>query len=592
MYSVSDDYKAKMFDKVQTHLLSGTIHNDYAFSGDDVIGVSYTNRCSDKKVSIGSVNIGTLSLTFLRDILNRGNYYNKKITLTDSLLTGYDSDDNPIYESIPIGTFYIGDAVYTGIDMIDITAYDCLSFMDKALNIGQTSGYLYDFCQLIETETGATFGMTQAECEALPNGNVLIGPYPDNDMSTFRDLLSKLAQMVGGFAYADRLGNWCLRSFDNSSVLNIGKANRFSGSKFSDYVTRFDCISYDDVKTTGETQYLGDSNGFTMELGNNPFLQYGTESFIKNRVQEIFNRVSLMQYTPFEVTLLPAFIALDLGDVISFTSDYTSDTSSGAVMSMTWTYNKSLKVACYGSNPNLRSGLSSQEHGLKGASSATREGRVATFTATNIQQIEIDNTKEKVIACLFSTSSTQPILTLTEIKFDLDSAGEVQVYYYIDDIEAAYSPIETYDETGTHTLSLMYPIYVEELNQRHKFEVKMKTTASGLTIDPEFAHVFIQSTGYDMTGGFDGNIEASDEFTVIDFGYLTPIALTDTATITANIHNDTMQGSDSYSVNQFGMLVLVSSTDSINVYMQTGFKRITEGGDTRITEDGNRRVTE
>ena len=145
MYSVSNQYRSKMLDQVQTHALSGTIHHDFNFTGDDVIGVSYTNQCSDKKVSLGSVNIGVLKLTFLKDILNRGNYYGKEITLTDSLLLGYDENDDPIYEDVPIGVFYVGDAVHTGPDMVDITAYDCLSKMDKTLELGQTSCYIYDF---------------------------------------------------------------------------------------------------------------------------------------------------------------------------------------------------------------------------------------------------------------------------------------------------------------------------------------------------------------------------------------------------------------------------------------------------------------
>lgn len=590
MYSISDEYRAKMFDQVQTHRLSGTI-DGITFTGDDVIGVSYSNRCSDKKVSIGSVNIGVLKLTFLRDILNRGNYYNKVITLTDSLMTGLDENEEPIYESVPIGKFYIGDAVYTGRDMVDVTAYDCLALMDKPLNIGQTSGYIYDFCLTIEAETGAVFGMTQEECEALPNGLEIIGPYIDNDMSTYRDLLSKLAQMAGGFAYADRTGKFRIKPFDDTSVLNIGKARRFSGAKFSDFTTRFDAISYQDVKSTGDTIVIGNPDGFIMELGNNPFLQYGTSQAIHDRVNAIYDKVRLMTYTPFEVSLLPAFIVLDLGDVISFTNDYTLSTSTGAVMSIEWTCNKSVKVCCYGSNPNLRHGMSSTDHAIKGASSANREGRVATYTATNIQTFEIESEKEKILSCHFSTSSSQPILTLTEIKFDLDSPGTVEVFYVLDDEEIVYSPVETYDEAGLHTISLMYPVTVDELNLRHKFEVKMRTSSS-LTIDPEYARVFIQGTGYNMSGGFGGYIEAEDEYTLIDFGYLEPIAFTDTATINASIQSDKYSPTDNYSVEDVGTLALVALTDTATMHMETGFKRITENGYQRITESGYRRIIE
>lgn len=591
MYSISEAYRTKMFDNVQTHSLRGTINQSFVFTDDDVIGVSYTNQCSDKKVALGSVNIGVLKLTFLKDILNRGDYYNKKIVLSDSLLTGYDQGDEPVWESVPIGEFFVGDAVHTGPDMVDITAYDCLSKLDKTLEIQQTSGYLYDFCTAIARDTGTTFGMTQEEVEALPNSTVIIGPYPDNDMSTYRDLLSKLAVMIGGFAYAGRDGTWKLKSFNNTSVLSIPKNRRFSGSKFSDYQTRFDGISYEDVKTTGQTKYIGNPNGFVMELGNNPFLQYGTGDFVINRVSEIYSKVQLMRYTPFDVTLLPAFIALDLGDVLSFVGDYTADTTTGALMKLTWVYNKSFKVQCFGSNPNLRKGQSSTDHALKGASSANREGRIATFTAKNIQSFEIDSTKEKILSCYFSTSSTQPMLTLTEVKFDLESPGTVEVYYVLDEEEVLYVPTETYSEAGIHTLSLMYPIQVDEINTRHKFEVLMKTS-SGLTIDAEDARIYVQGTGYDLTAGFDGLITAEDEFIVVDFGYMEPIEFSENVVIDAAIPNTRVQVSDTIGEYTFSALEAVEITEVVSLYMRTGFNRITEDGNRRITEDGAKRITE
>lgn len=592
MYSISEAYRTKMFDNVQTHKLTGTIHQDYGFSDADVIGVSYTNQCSDKKVALGSVNIGVLKLTFLKDILNRGDYYDKKIVISDSLLTGYDENEDPIWEAVPIGEFFVGDAVHTGPDMVDITAYDCLSKMDKILEISQTSGYLYDFCTAIARDTGTTFGMTQEEVIALPNSTVIIGPYPDNDMSTYRDMLSKLAQMIGGFAYADRDGTWKLKSFNRTSVLSVPKDRRFSGSKFSDYQTRFDGVSYDDVKTTGETRYVGDPNGFIMELGNNPFLQYGTGSFVTDRVNEIFSVVQDMRYTPFEVTLLPAFIALDLGDVLSFVGDYTSDTTSGALMKMTWTYNKSLKVQCFGSNPNLRKGQSSTDHAIRGASSANREGRLVTYLSTNIQSFNISSTKERILSTLFSTSSTQAMLTLTEIKFDLDSPGTVEVFYVLDDEEILYVPKETYGEAGTHTISLMYPLQVDEINIRHRFDVKIRSS-SNLTIDPECARLYVQGTGYNNANDFDGYIEARDDFTEVGFGYMQPIPLTDSLVIQADIHNDDYTVSDSFSEASFSALSLVSMSDTASLYMETGFNRITEDGNDRVTEeDEYNRITE
>ena len=65
--------------------------------------------------------------------------------------------------------------------------------------------------------------MTEEECAALPNGMELLGLYEENDLQTYRDLLSALAQMVGGFAYADKSGTWKLNTFGDTSEIAIPK---------------------------------------------------------------------------------------------------------------------------------------------------------------------------------------------------------------------------------------------------------------------------------------------------------------------------------------------------------------------------------
>ena len=590
MYSISDEYRAKMFDQIQTHKLTGTLDTSISFTGEDVIGVSYTNRCTDKKVSIGSVNIGVLKLTFLKDLLNRGDYYGKKITLSDWLLTGYDENEQEVWESVPLGVFYVAEATWTAEGMVDITAYDGLSKLDIPLAVAQTSGYLYDFCKLIELHTGAEFGMTQNECEALNLGTALISPYEDNDMTTYRDMVSKLAQLVGGFAYAGRDGKWRLKAFGNTSILSIGNTRRFSGAKYSDFQTRFDGITYQDVRITGETKYVGDPDGFVMELGNNPFLQYGTTGLVKSRVQSIFDIVQTMTYTPFDVGLLPAFCVLDLGDVISFTNDYTGNTSTGCLMQITWTYNKSFKVQCFGSNPNLRSGQSKSDHASKGASSANKDGRIATFVATNIQQFIVDSVKQEILRTMFTTSSSQAVLTLTEVKFDLDEPGDVEVYYYLNGEELSYVPTETYSEAGIHTLSLMYPIEGLEKDRKYRFVVKMKTS-SGLIIEPLSARTYVQGTGFDLTGEFDGYIEVSDDIYLIGFGYLGALGASETVTLDDSIEAVGNNISDSLNLYTIATMSIWSLSELVSILLQS-LPILCEDESFLCAEDGSRLITE
>lgn len=590
MKIVSQEYITKMFDQVQTHSLRGTLDNDISFTDRDVVGVSWTGQCSDKNVKIGSVYIGTLKLTFLKDFLNRGEYQDKKITIEDGLWL--DEED---IEYVPIGEFYIGEATWTGKDMVVVTAYDCLSKMDKPIADYQTSGYLYDLCKMVELITDAPFGMTRADCEALPNGNVLLSAFEENDMTTWRDFVSKLAQMIGGFAYADSDGTWKLKSFGTVPVTSIPNIRRMSGSKFSDFKTRFDYLSYVDIKTTGETIYIGNSEGFGMDLGENPFLQFGTPTVIKARAQLIFDIIKEMQYTPYDVSLLPAFIALDLGDVISFPDDYTENVSTGALMSITWTYNKSVKIKCFGSNPNLVNAKSAADNRAAANRSSNKDGRITAFVATNSNQIVLnDNETQEVLRTRFSTSSSQPVLTLTEIKFETDDPTEVQIIYELDREEIDYIPTETYSEAGLHTISLMYPLMGVVQNTAHVFTVKMRSS-SGAVIEPLEARTYIQGTGFDVSNVFDGYIDAEDNIHLIPLGELELLTMDDNAEITINAAA-VLDAMDNLELHELASLSAIPLEEgqgvlSPHVYFQTIFGYIlTESGDVLTTESGDRLI--
>lgn len=592
MYAVSNEYKAKMLDQVQTHRLRGVLNGNIAFTDADVVGVSWKNQCSAKNVNIGSVNIGTLKLTFLSDLLNRGNYIGKTISISDGMLLGYDEHEDPIWEDVPLGVFYIADAVWTSADMIDITAYDCLSLMDKTLEIDTSSGTVYDFCTYIQTMTGATFGMTQAECQDLPNGQELIAPYEDNNCETYRDLLSALAQMVGGFAYADKDGTWKLKTFGSTSVVTIPKNRRMSGAKFSDYTTLYDTISYVEASSS-IVRVVGDANGLTMALGNNPFLQYGSANAIERRAWAIVHRIETMVYTPFSVSLLPAFIALDLGDMVSFSDDYAEETTSGAVMTVVWTYNKSFKVQCLGDNPNLRSGQSKTDKNIAGLMRETTANEVTYYNYANVDAITFGSEEETTIAKIaFTSAQTTTVKILHEFIFDMLSDlaldGSYEVKYYLDNQLVPYSPYERVGAisqltSGDQTdLSIcrdfFYILKNVEPNNRHTWEVKVIAHGiDSVTIDANHAHVTIEGQrlyGEEYWGGY---VEAKDYLTIIPFGYLALVSMSDTVT-TGLYTNLSETVTESMTLIDMKSLTMKAMTDNVTVLKQGGFYFATEDG--------------
>jgi hypothetical protein len=591
MYQISNEYRAKMLDQVQTHRLTGTI-DGISFTGDDVIGVSYRNQCADKKVNVGAVYVGVLKLTFLKDFLNRGSYDKKVITISDGLYLGLDENEDPVWEDIPVGEFYIADAVWTSEDMIDVTAYDCLSLMDKTLEIDTSSGTIYDFCKYIETKTGTVFGMTSEECAALPNGTEYLSPFEDNNMETYRDLLSALAQIIGGFGYSGKDGLWRLKSFGGSSVVAIPKNRRMSGAKYSDYTTLYDTISYVE-QSTGMVRYVGDANGMTMNLGSNPFLQYGSPDAIERRCWAIVHAIENMTYTPFDAGLLPAFVALDLSDVITFASDYAGEDTTGAVMTLSWTYNRTVKVQCFGDNPALQAAQSKTDKNISGLIRETTNNEVTYYTFSNVEAITIEPEVETSIAHLAFTSAQTTTVKINhefimDMLSDLALDGSYEIRYYLDEQLISYKPYERVGAISQLTSGdltdvsicrdFFYILKNVEPNNRHTWEVKVIAHGiDSVTIDANHAHVTIEGQrlyGEEYWGGY---VEAKDYLTIIPFGYLSLVSMTDSVITDFYTHIDESV-TETMPLLDLKSFTMKSMTDSVTVLKQGGFYFATEDG--------------
>lgn len=619
MYNVSDAYKAKMLDQIQTHRLVGLLDDTYSFTEADVIGVSYKNQCSQKNVALGSVNIGVLKLTLLVDLLDRGDYYGKKIVLYDGLKIEEESGED-VFEDVPVGVFYIAEAIRTAAGIV-ITAYDVLSKTDKNLTIDQTSGTLYYFCKYIESETGASFGMTQEECEALPNGLEVLSPYEDNDMTTFRDLMSAIAQMVGGFAYADRLGTWKLRSFDNVSVIRIPKARRMSGTEISDFDSYYDFVSYVDAQTK-IVKVIGEGDGLVMKLGNQPFLQYGTPDAITRRVENIVAVVKQMVYTPFKASMLPAFIALDLGDVIELEDDYSGETSSGAVMLAQWTYNKAYKVQCYGDNPNLRDAQSRTDKDISGIISQTVQNEVTYYNFANLEPIQFGSDQEVTIAQLYFTAAQQTTVKIMHEFImdqlrDLSLQGSYEIRYYLDEERVNYSPYESLspliittdvptpeEESGggtepvradiepvesTITRDFFYVLRDIQPGIRHSWEVRILTHGiEETTIDVNHAHITLEGQRLYGEEYFDGYVEAKDMLELLPVGGLGLVAMSEGtgADSPKVIVNNVIinQANDNINLMNIAGMDMISLDDAVTILMEY-VALSTEDDEDFMTED-------
>ena len=514
MYSVSNAYLTAMKQNTFTRTLRGKIGNiDYTV--DDVLtgSCTITNKISDgTEVRIGSVNIGELTITFINDH-GITEWSNAAITVEEGLLLA-----NNTYEYVPMGTYYVSKADRTASGIV-ITAYDAMSKFDKRWQMNATSGTAASYLGYICSSCGVTLGMTQAQIEALPNGNRLLGLYTDNDIETFRDALSWVAQTLASYATIDRQGRLVLRAYKSMPDDVVNAYERYSGETFSTFTTRYSGISVVDIKSQ-TTKYIGMEPDvyLTYNLGSNPFLQYGTDSSRIGMMTNILTSMQNINYTPFSA-VLPCGGAYDLGDVITFSGGIGDVT--GCVTSFTWNFNgtDNYIVKGEGKDPSLTSARSKTDKNLSGLMSQINAEEIQYYIFRNLDEINIGDTQEKeIINIRFASMLAATVILDAEILLDVEGDNAVGVVTYrIDSSEVTdYKPTETWID-GKHVLHLMYIINTE-MTQVYHLTATLKMAGGSAYIAPLHVQAAIHGQGLVSTDNWDGGIDFEETLTDSTFG--------------------------------------------------------------------------
>lgn len=521
MYNVSNAYKqAVKSPSVMSKLRINIDGTDY--TEDNVLQGSFSinNQCSGSSdVTLGCVYIGELSVTFLKNVnLNRNTWKGRTIKPYYRLNIGNS------YEELPLGVFEVDEALYSA-SGTEVKAYDYMSKFDKKIVLNQSSGMAYDFLLIACNNCQVQLGMSQAEVESLPNGSQALTYYSENDVKTYRDLVYRIAQILGGFATIDRLGRLVIKTYPSSSVDSVDIYHRTSSNKFSDYVTSYTGMSYVSL-ADNHTHYHGlpDDTGLTMNLGANPFLQGGTKAYTDGICNNILNAISNIAYTPCEVKVLgnPAY---DLGDVIEFTDGLAGTVSRCCVMAYNFVNHNGFEIKSYGSNPALSTARSKVDKDISGLMDKVSENAIVFTSFTNAEDISIGNNEEETIIDIkFASNKATYLMFFAEILGDISTAvsgitytdAVVKMTYLLNNQELlTYHPTQVTVD-GKHIINLMYIIPVDN-NVINSWKVKLTMAGGSIEIPAENIRATIYGQGLVATDEWDGIIDLDDNIRLVEF---------------------------------------------------------------------------
>lgn len=476
MYPVSEDFKTVMKKASRIEHVRGSV-SGVSFTDENIMSLSYSNRCSDTKdVTFGSAYIGQLDVSFINLNIPRGSWRGQIIFLD----YGLELDDEGTTEWVPIGVFYVASAEWTDTG-VSVTAYDCLSLLDRPVQFTSTIGKIYDIMSLVSSMTGVTVGRTQADYEALPNGLERLQVREPNDISTYRDLVSWLGATVGGFATADRDGALILRSFaESSNVDSLAARERVVGSVFSDYTTQYEGISVTDFDSGSTVIYTAEGKtGALIALGNDPLLQ-NAASDIRNRSRQVIANVAgSIEYTPMQITLLNCPV-YDLGDLIECRGGVAgSENLVGCVMSIEWSFKNTITLQGFGADPNLSAGKTKADKAISALSKQGKDSDITYHTHRSASEIEIDTTESVLYEIDFVVSDVTTLNIWHEIKelniFD-GSSQSVELFYYYDGELQSFEPVDTFTDSGKYHSQIGH-YYLENVpaGEVHTWRVTART---------------------------------------------------------------------------------------------------------------------
>ena len=424
MYPVSEAFLQAVQENTRSYYWTGKITTkagvEYAFDAKDIVKDSgYISRqcCGSTEIELGTVYAAEMGITIFSDI-DRYTLEDAHLSLSYHLKLPDGSE-----EEIPMGIFEVSEANRL-IKCLEIKAYDYMLRFDKSFNGFETVGTAWDFINLCCKTCKVEAEQTEKEIKAMPNGSEVLSIYTENDIETCRDVLSYVAQILGGFFCINRSGRLEIVKYRTEPVMMVAQKHRFSSS-FSDFITRYTAVSSTNKKTEIAEYYaLDPDDGLTMNLGVNPLLQFGLKETRETLCRNILQDISVIRYVPFDSDTI-GNPALDPGDVLKFSGGQADSSEISCITSIQTKIGGKQTIKCVGKNPRLAQAKSKNDKNISGLINQINEtassGKLGIHTFTNASAYSIADTDVKIISIQFASSEENHMQFLGEVVMDVQA---------------------------------------------------------------------------------------------------------------------------------------------------------------------------
>lgn len=643
MYPTSNDYKTAIRASDRPYnTVYGTItlSNGSTITVNDSVmptnAVSISKQCIDgDELMFGGVFASILKLSIFTN-QDRYAFFGANIKLNYKIQIGI-SDNQPVYEPIPLGVFTIADADRPS-DIVNLTAYDNMTMLDGSIGGNVISGTPWEVFQRVSTDTGIELAFEEEDLEDFVNygSNRQVECSQDQGIKTYRDVVKVVCQQMGCFAYADRLGKLAVKNFSTTPDLELTYADWYSCVP-ADYESKYIGLSVTGLQGTFTATTSDPSEqGNVMTIEDAPAWDYGSTENLTARTSDLFTYLHGIIYTPSNISM-PSDPTFDCGDMLKLTLKDGSILNT-LITSYEWKFHQGMTVVSEGANPYMTEAVVDPQS-QRILQQAVAKSKLQFVHFTNPSEVTIGDEEDMLIASVEFTptadtdalfvatilveadvedeteTSTDTVevpvtaydaqrqaTTITDINgnpvtltgtatntmtYFRDGKCDVSIYYKLNmqivpSSNDPYIAVEHLDN-GKHIITVTYPITGLDGWVGCDWEIYMTVNGGSITIPANSIRASIFGQEIDIVNRFDGHIKASDTIALTDLVGRGLIELTDEGEIT-------LTGAAYIAVSDNISLYNVDSMESMPLYEGTGALQpqiITRGDFDIGTEDEN-----
>ena len=392
----------------------------------DIVSESFKinwRASNNKTLSLGTCYASQLNFSAFR--LVESGIEGQYITITPTVFYNIGGGNE---EEIPLGVYRCSEPVNYG----KTTAYECFDMMlnlDKKIT-SRFTGTPYNVLTFICSACGVTLGNTSQQISAMVNGSqsLVIDP---NQVANYRDALSYVSMVLGGYAQFGRDGKLYVRQFHTTADMTLPRKRRESSS-FAGYRTMFAGVKCRFLASQNFYPYEYDNPdmdvGVIVDLGDVPIIE-GNEQLKHAVLGNIYSAIQNLVYDPCEIDYA-GDPSIEAGDMIA-TPDRFGYTKNLCLTSVTFAWHaRGSALVSEGANPEMGLVTTKAKKTAQAIDNSTTQNEVITATFVNADTIAVGSASESEITNIkFTVNKDLTAIFGAEIPVYSDGDGYLTITY-------------------------------------------------------------------------------------------------------------------------------------------------------------------